>query len=170
MANTLKLSFIVCYKSTYIRVIIIYFIAFAIFSFVHYGQDRTNVLFLETSPLCLDNVVIGVWLFLQGSLMAIGMIVLAYFGSCWFDDSGMAYIGIFSRTAGSLCLAFARNIYGAFSGKLSHSTSTVQVLYLTLHIDLCAVKYSLGDATTTLKHGDEACLHIWNLTYNLSHI
>ncbi len=32
------------------------------------------------------------------------------------------------------------------------------------HIDLCVIEYSLGDALTALKHGDEACLHIWHLT------
>ncbi len=31
------------------------------------------------------------------------------------------------------------------------------------HIDLCAIEYSLGDALTALKHGGEACLHIWHL-------
>ncbi len=36
----------------------------------------------------------------------------------------------------------------------------------TEHIDLCAIEYSLGDALTALKHGDEACLHIWYLTEN----
>ncbi len=32
------------------------------------------------------------------------------------------------------------------------------------HIDLSAIEYSLGDALTALKHGNEACLHIWHLT------
>ncbi len=32
-----------------------------------------------------------------------------------------------------------------------------------VHIDLCVIEYSLGDAPTALKHGDEACLHIWHL-------
>ncbi len=36
------------------------------------------------------------------------------------------------------------------------------------HIDLCAIEYSLGEASTALKHGDEACLHIWHLTWKLS--
>ncbi len=36
------------------------------------------------------------------------------------------------------------------------------------HIDLYVIEYSLGDAPTALKHGDEACLHIWHLTTNLS--
>ncbi len=36
------------------------------------------------------------------------------------------------------------------------------------HIDLCAIEYSLGDAPTALKHGDEACLHIWHLTSKLT--
>ncbi len=35
------------------------------------------------------------------------------------------------------------------------------------HINLCAIEYSLVDAPTALKHGDEACLHIWHLTWNL---
>ncbi len=35
------------------------------------------------------------------------------------------------------------------------------------HIDLCAIEYSFGDARIALKHGDEACLHIWHLTWNL---
>ncbi len=37
-----------------------------------------------------------------------------------------------------------------------------------LHIDLCAIEYSLGNAPTALKHGDEVCLHIWHLTSKLS--
>ncbi len=37
-----------------------------------------------------------------------------------------------------------------------------------IHIDLCTIEYSLGDAPTALKHGDEACLHIWHLTSNLA--
>ncbi len=37
-----------------------------------------------------------------------------------------------------------------------------------LHIDLCVIEFSLGDARTALKHGDEECLHIWHLTSNLS--
>ncbi len=40
-------------------------------------------------------------------------------------------------------------------------------IYTTLHFDLCEIEYSLGDAPTALKHGDEACLHIWHLTSNL---
>ncbi len=36
------------------------------------------------------------------------------------------------------------------------------------HIDLCAIEYSLGDALTALKDGDEACLHICHLTWRLS--
>ncbi len=39
---------------------------------------------------------------------------------------------------------------------------------LMLNIDLCVIEYSLGDASTALKHGDEACLHIWYLTSKLS--
>ncbi len=35
---------------------------------------------------------------------------------------------------------------------------------LFVHIDLCAIEYSLGDALTALKHGNEVCLHIWHLT------
>ncbi len=35
------------------------------------------------------------------------------------------------------------------------------------HIDLCVIEYSLVDAPTALKHGYEACLHIWHLTWNL---
>ncbi len=42
------------------------------------------------------------------------------------------------------------------------------LLYALVHIDLCAIEYSLGDALTALKHGDEACLHIWHLTWKLS--
>ncbi len=38
----------------------------------------------------------------------------------------------------------------------------------TWNIDLCAIEYSLGDAPTALKHGDEACLHIWHLMSKLS--
>ncbi len=34
-------------------------------------------------------------------------------------------------------------------------------------IDLCAIEYSFGDTQTALKHGDEACLHIWHLMWNL---
>ncbi len=37
-----------------------------------------------------------------------------------------------------------------------------------VHIDLCVIEYSLVDTPTALKHGDEACLHIWHLTSNLS--
>ncbi len=36
-------------------------------------------------------------------------------------------------------------------------------LYNSMYIDLCAIEYSLGDAPTPLKHGEEACLHIWHL-------
>ncbi len=39
--------------------------------------------------------------------------------------------------------------------------------YAVAHIDFCAIEYSLGDTPTALKHGDEACLHIWHLTWNL---
>ncbi len=34
--------------------------------------------------------------------------------------------------------------------------------------DLCAIQYSLGDAPTALKYGDEACLYIWHLMWKLS--
>ncbi len=32
---------------------------------------------------------------------------------------------------------------------------------------MCVIEYSFGDARTALKHGVEACLHIWHLTWNL---
>ncbi len=49
------------------------------------------------------------------------------------------------------------------------SCSTCWVIDKALcHIDLCAIEYSLVDAHTALKHGDEACLHIWHLMSNLS--
>ncbi len=31
------------------------------------------------------------------------------------------------------------------------------------HIGLCAIEYSLVDAPTVLKYGDEACLHNWQI-------
>ncbi len=37
-----------------------------------------------------------------------------------------------------------------------------------LLIELCAIEYSFGHPPTALKHGDEACLHIWHLTWKLS--
>ncbi len=35
------------------------------------------------------------------------------------------------------------------------------------HNELCGMEYSLADASTALKHEDEACLNIWHLTSNL---
>ncbi len=37
------------------------------------------------------------------------------------------------------------------------------------HLDLCAIEYSLVDAPTALKDGDEVCVHIWYLMWNFVH-
>ncbi len=50
-----------------------------------------------------------------------------------------------------------------FHNKYRLSTSCIK-----MHIDLCALEYSFGDAPTALKRGDEAYLHIWHLTCKLS--
>ncbi len=42
---------------------------------------------------------------------------------------------------------------------------TLACLYTSI---LCAIEYSLGDAPTALKHGDEACIRIWHLMWKLS--
>ncbi len=41
---------------------------------------------------------------------------------------------------------------------------------MTKTFKMCAVDSSLGDATTSLEHGDEAWLLIWHLMLDLSHI
>ncbi len=41
----------------------------------------------------------------------------------------------------------------------------VVIMKVTKHIDLCCIEYSFGDAWTALKHGKEACLHIWHLMW-----
>lgn len=46
--------------------ITIYFITFLLYIFVHIGQERTNVLYLEMEPSCYTPVEIGWWLFMQG--------------------------------------------------------------------------------------------------------
>ncbi len=48
-----------------------YFMALNMFMFVYGGQLRVMTLFLETSPLCFDNITIGWWIFLQGIVMTI---------------------------------------------------------------------------------------------------
>ncbi len=54
---------------------------------------------------------------------------------------------------------------------MSEEVSCQEVLFIppkelksAIHIDLCVIEYSFGDARTALKHGDEACLYIWHLT------
>ncbi len=53
-------------------------------------------------------------------------------------------------------------------GKVEYLSSKCQIYYgahiFFFYINMCAIEYSLGDAPTALKHGDEACLHIWHLS------
>ncbi len=84
-----------------------YFMALGIYMFVHAGQLRVTTLFLETSPLCFDNITIGWWLFFQGIIMTLGTFGLPFFCHRWLDDKWMTYIGLLSRAAGSFCLIFA---------------------------------------------------------------
>ncbi len=62
-----------------------------------------------------------------------------------------------------------------FDTFLIRNTWKVQEMYMidvhrgqfTCLNDLCAIEYNLGDASTGLKHGVEACLHILHLMSNL---
>ncbi len=106
-------------RSTQLSYIIsMYVIALGFYNFIHVGQERTNVLFLETTPLCLNSVMIGWWLFAQGLIMAMGVFFLPRFGMECLDDTVMTCIGLLSRAAGSLCLIFADSFSSAFTGEL----------------------------------------------------
>ncbi len=113
--NTAKM----CSDSSQVSVILLlYILSFGIYTFIHTGQERTNVLFLETTPLCLDIILIGWWIFAQGAVMACGVFILPRFESSCLTDVVMAYIGFLSRAAGTLCLIFTTNMYIAFAGKI----------------------------------------------------
>ncbi len=95
-----------------------YFMALGTYMFVHAGQLRVTTLFLETSPLCFDNITIGWWLFFQGIVMTLGMFGLPFFCHRCLHDAWITYIGLLSRAVGSFCLIFATTQAITFFGKI----------------------------------------------------
>ncbi len=75
-------------------------------------------------------------------------------GLAWFHELGMKKEAKYLSTS----VSHSHLIYDG--------TDTLPML--APHMDLCVIEYSLGDAPTALKHGDEACLDIWHLTWKLS--
>jgi len=82
-------------------------VAFEVYVFVQQGQERTLVLFLQTSPLRCGPTEIGVQLFVMYGLAALGSWPGVPLAQRVITDLGIAALAMLSKMIGSLLLAAA---------------------------------------------------------------
>jgi len=84
-------------------------VAFEVYVFVQQGQERTLVMFLQTSPLRCGPVQIGLQLFVMYGLAALGSWPGVPLAQRVITDLGIAAVAMLSKMLGSFILVAASN-------------------------------------------------------------
>ena len=84
-------------------------VAFEVYVFVQQGQERTLVMFLQTSPLRCGSVEIGFQLFVMYGLASLGSWPGVPLAQRVITDLGIAAVAMVSKMIGSLLLVAASN-------------------------------------------------------------
>lgn len=110
--------------------LLLIFIFFAFFVFTTFGEGAVLVLYLLRSPLCWIPSILGYWFACYSVVGGVGSIAGIGILKRYCSEINITRIGLVSKIAGTLLLAFSDKTWMVFLGKVKKTAYIVQTLIM----------------------------------------